>query len=232
MGDGRVNRSSMRSRALDLTRERSPVENDEYVWPEPGRQFFQFGRTRADAYTWISPSLHEYAYMYRESAERLMDLACDAPGLLNVHALPAVFLFRHYVELTLKDMLVATRSLADQPAGFPDSHRLGRLWGELRTLLRGVGGEDGEGDSALLDVVEEMIEELDATDPDSMAFRYPRGRQSTGRPPLLSDEYEYFDMRVFRDQAKRLAHFFDGSSTQLSEWLDIKRDLDREYSWE
>jgi hypothetical protein len=207
------------------------ADDEEYTWPEPGRCFFEFSRTRADAYTWINPSLHEYAHMYRESAERLMDLACDAPGLLNVHALPAVYLFRHYVELTLKDMLVTARSLADQSPGFPDSHRLVRLWTELRALLREVSDDD-DGEPDLLDVVEEMIKELDTTDPGSMAFRYPRGRQDSGRPPLLPDEYEYFDMRVFRDQAKRLAHCFDGSSTQLSEWLDIKHDMEREYSWE
>lgn len=39
-------------------------------------------------------------------------------------------------------------------------------------------------------------------------------------------------MRVFRDQAQRLAHFLDGSSTQLGEWVVIKSDLDREYGFE
>jgi hypothetical protein len=208
------------------------VGSDEYLWPEPGHRFFEFARTRPDAYTWMHPSLSEYAYMYRESAERLMDLACEAPGLLNVHAMPAVFLFRHYVELSLKDMISVARVLDDQSRGFPDTHGLARLWSELRTLLRRIGGEDNTDDTMLLDVVEEMIAELDQADPGSMAFRYPRGRQQAGRPPLLEDEYEYFDTRAFRDQARRLANYIDGSSAQLDEWMGIKRDLDREYGFE
>lgn len=208
------------------------MEPDEYLWPEPGHRFFEFTRTRPDAYTWMQPSLSEYAYMYRESAERLMDLACNAPGLLNVHAMPAVFLFRHFVELSLKDMTSVARALDDQPRGFPDTHGLARLWSELRTLLRRIGGEDTNDATMLFDVVEEMITELDRADPGSMAFRYPHGREQAGRPPLLEDEYEYFDVRAFRDQARRLAHFIDGSSTQLDEWMGIKRDLDREYGLE
>lgn len=180
----------------------------------------------------MKPSLSEYAYMYRESAQRLIDLACDAPGLLNVHAMPAVFLFRHYVELSLKDMISAARVLRDQPRDFPDTHGLARLWSELRTLLRRIGGEDTSDDTMLFDIVEEMITELDKADPASMAFRYPRGREQAGRPPLLEDEYEYFDMRAFRDQARRLAHFIDGSSTQLDEWVGIKCDLDRDHGFE
>lgn len=205
------------------------MEPDEYTWPEPGHLFFEFTRTRADAYTWMQPSLSEYGYMYRESAERLMDLACEAPGLLNLHALPAVFLFRHYVELSLKDMIEDARELDDQRRGFPDSHGLARLWSDLRVLLRRIGVEKGDGDSMLFDVVEEMIAELDDADPGSMAFRYPRGREQAGRPRLLEEDYEYFDMRVFRAQAIRLAHFLDGSSTQLEEWVGVKRDLDRSY---
>lgn len=180
----------------------------------------------------MQPSLSEYGYMYRESAERLMDLACEAPGLLNVHALPAVFLFRHYVELSLKDMIEDARELDDQPRGFPDSHGLARLWADLRVLLRRIGAEERAGDSTLYDIVEEMIGELDAADPGSMAFRYPRGREQAGRPRLLEEDYEYFDMRVFRAQALRLAHFIEGSSAQLEEWVGVKRDLDGSYGSE
>lgn len=64
-------------------------------------------------------SLSEYAHTYRESAEQLMELACNAPGLLNVYAVPAVFLFRHHVELSLKSLLVDVGHMNDGPATFP-----------------------------------------------------------------------------------------------------------------
>lgn len=207
------------------------MDTNDYLWPEAGRRFFEFSRTRPDAYTWMNPSLAEYAHMYLESALQLMALACEAPGLLNVHALPGVFLYRHFVELSLKDMISAARALDDQPPDFPDTHRLFPLWTELRNLLSRVGDRNKSEDE-LLDLVGGMVHELDRTDPNSMAFRYPRSRHETGRQPLLPEDYEYFDMRMFRDQAVRLAHFIGGCSTQLDEWLQIKRDLDRECDWE
>lgn len=208
------------------------MATDDFPWPEPGCTFFEFARTRPDAYSWVQPSLGEYAFMYRDSAERLMELACDAPGLLNVHAIPAVYLFRHYLELSLKDMLIDAGRINDAPGSFPEGHGLRSLWTELRNLMARAGLEDTNEEKTLLDVVEGMIHELDTTDPGSMSFRYPRGRQATGQQRLLSDKFEYFDMRAFRDQAQRLANFIDGCSTQLDEYLQIKRDLDAEYASE
>lgn len=43
------------------------MADNDYPWPEPGRTFFDFQRTRPDAYNWMHPSLDEYAHMYRES---------------------------------------------------------------------------------------------------------------------------------------------------------------------
>lgn len=208
------------------------MEVHDYLWPEPGHSFFEFQRTRPDAYSWMHRSLGEYAFMYRDSAEKLIELACEAPGLLNVHAIPAVFLFRHAVELSLKDMLVDAGRLNGEASSFPDGHGLRNLWKELRTLMAAAGLEENDDEKRLLDVVDEMVHELDTTDPASMSFRYPSGTRKAGRPPLLDDEFEYFDMRVFRDQAKRLAHFLDGCATQLGEYVQIKRDMDAEYAWE
>lgn len=204
---------------------------DEYTWPEAGGKFFTFKRTRDDAYTWMRQSLHEYAYMYRESAEVLMEKACNAPGLLNVHAIPAVYLFRHFVELSLKDLLVQTGRLNDKTESYPDKHRLEPLWQKLRALLDEADLGDSDDDRATLDVVDDLIRQLDTADPSAMAFRYPVGtqRRDGSREVLLSDNFEYFDMRTFRDQAERLAHFLEGCGEQVHVYLEIHDDLAREY---
>ena len=80
--------------------------------------------------------------------------------------------------------------------------------------------------------VEAMIDELDTADPSSMSFRYPAGRTASGGKALLSDNFEYFDMQVFRDQARRLANSIDGCGDQLDAYLQIKRDIDADHSWE
>ncbi len=98
--------------------------------------------------------------------------------------------------------------------------------------MASAGLDESEDEKTLLKVVEAMIHELDTTDPLSMSFRYPRGRQTAGQPKLLGEEFEYFDMRIFRDQARRLANFIDGCGTQLNEYVQIKREIDAEHAWE
>ena len=81
-----------------------------------------------------------------------------------------------------------------------------------------------------LGVVEDMITEVDNADGRAMAFRFPVGtKKGGGRQELLGDKYEYFDMRKFRDQATRLAHFIDGCSDQLLVYLEHKDEIDCEY---
>ena len=208
--------------------------SDDYLGPERGHRFFEFARTRPDAYTWMDRSLSEYAHMYRESADLLMTKACDAPGLLNAHAIPAVYLFRHFVELSLKDLLISAGRLAEKGGSFPDGHRLEPLWMKLRALLKEANLAESAEDRATLDVVDEMIRELDSVDGRSMAFRYPVGtsQKDGGRELLLSDDFEYFDMRIFLDQAERLANFLEDvtfscrhTSTSKTSWIESIRTI-------
>lgn len=160
-----------------------------------------------------------------------MERACNAPGLLNVHAIPAVFLFRHFVELSLKDLILTALPLNDKPPVFVEGHKLSALWDTLRALIESA---ELPGAAEEFDIVEEMIHELETVDPGSTSFRYPveRADKAGRNRPSLTEEFEYFDMRVFRDQATRLANFFGGCGTQLEEYLDIKGEMEREYIWD
>jgi hypothetical protein len=95
-------------------------------------------------------------------------------------------------------------------------------------LIESGGAGDAPGDSDLFDVVGEMIHKLDSADPQGMSFRYPVGTAKSGRKPLLSEDFEYFDMVAFRDQAKRLSNFIDGCSSQFSVYLDFKHEMERD----
>lgn len=201
-------------------------DDEEYLWPEPGGSFFFSERTRDDAYTWFHKSLDEYAYVYRLSAEHLLGVAGDAPGLLNTFALPSVYLFRHFVELKLKATLVTARQLNDQDPAFPDGHSLLSLWIELRSLVESAGLLSGDDDESLFDTVGQMITELHNNDPGSMSFRYPVGKSSRDRPELLPDRFEYIDMRVFAEQAQRLSHFLDACADHLGAALENKREFE------
>jgi len=105
---------------------------------------------------------------------------------------------------------------------------LARLWSELRTLLQRIGGDTSD-ETMLLDVVEEMITELDKADPGRWrsAIHAVGTRQTVRRyskPSTSTSTCEHSEIR-----RRRLAHFLDGGSTELDEWMGIKADLDGEH---
>lgn len=81
---------------------------------------------------------------------------------------PLVFLWRHYLELRFKELVLSFSDLRDQkpPANVMQQHNLSRLWSSLRPMVR---DQMTKKELALLDAV---IQEFDAVDPTSQSFRY------------------------------------------------------------
>src|SRR5262245_22893290 len=48
---------------------------------------------------------------------------------------PLVFLWRHYLELRLKELLITLGALNNTSIGMLQEHNLGALWGRLRPLI-------------------------------------------------------------------------------------------------
>lgn len=116
-----------------------------------------------------------HAEGYRQAAEVLVRRFLDDPdGTASERdslVLPILFLFRHYLEIRFKDIIVYGQVLSGQSAQWRHGHDLQVLWEEARQLCEAVYGA-----SVLeqLAGVGEFVVEISQLDPDSTSFRYPR----------------------------------------------------------
>lgn len=118
---------------------------------------------------------------YRQAAEILLGRFLADPngtaGERDSLVLPILFLFRHFLELRFKDIIVYGQMLTGQNARWPLGHNLESLWAEVQKVHNAVYGF---GVSAQLTKVGECVADLRQLDPNSESFRYPHDRH--GRP--------------------------------------------------
>jgi len=116
---------------------------------------------------------------FYRSARILIEAAAKGEVNQDVEGIAAIFLFRHYLELALKHIIVAGRWLTKEGQNAPGEevaeveriHVLGELWG---LVLRDAKPKIREEDWKNYDTgfVERCIVEFDTVDPKGFAFRY------------------------------------------------------------
>lgn len=118
---------------------------------------------------------------YRQAAEILLRRFLDDPdGTASERdslVLPILFLFRHYLELRFKDIIVYSQLLSGRHAQWRYGHDLERLWDEAQPLCKTLYGS---GVPPGFEKVGECVTDLCQLDPNSTSFRYPR--DANGRP--------------------------------------------------
>ena len=114
-----------------------------------------------------------YAMGYKDAADTVVADFVKTTHRRNPLAYPIVFLYRQYLELTLKDLVQQAWRYFESIEEFPKTHRLDDLWHLLRRLVEEMGCSGGDE----MQQIERLIGEFCAIDPSSQAFRYPEDRQ-------------------------------------------------------
>lgn len=121
---------------------------------------------------------------FQSAAVLLLEEAAAAPQWNDRDSLvwPALYSFRHYVELELKYLI---REFPELGLGVPPAtHRLRKLWLSVAEgFTRCFGDEDREP----FDVLERAIAMLEALDPAGDGFRYATTR--IGKSSMIEDAY-------------------------------------------
>jgi len=124
---------------------------------------------------------------------------------------PMIFLYRHFVELSLKDIIATGSHLEGGPGAFPAGHGLSELWAQARCLIERIEGAYVKSD---LDAMAPLIAEFARIDGGGTAFRYPLGRD--GNPSLPG--IQTLDLAAFHQGIEKMAAFFDGCRSQFGEY--------------
>lgn len=141
-----------------------------------------------------------FAKGYRISAERIARSVIGSSHSTDYDAYPAVFLYRHALELSLKQIIYASATLADylDLAGlehkFHNSHDLVRLGTVANKALSLIAPQDNLVVKAL-PLIEKACSYLNKIDPDSFMYRYPI--DTRGNPP---SEIQTIDLVEFSKQ--------------------------------
>jgi hypothetical protein len=118
-----------------------------------------------------------YIEGYRKAAVAVFESAIHANVSPDFLVFPMAFLWRHYLELALKDVIAVGRRIAGEPWGFPSGHNLMNLWNVARPHVVQCGNPN----APELVNVEANIREFEQVDPESDGFRYPFNRDRDAR---------------------------------------------------
>jgi len=121
-----------------------------------------------------------------------------------------VYLYRHYVELSLKHIIFLGQNILGQPVHLQEGHVLVELWRHARPIIEGISAAGHwQNDSGELSAVESLIGEVNINDPDGERFQYALTRKKKGNQPALPN-LTHLDIRNLFDVMQRLACFLDG----------------------
>ena len=114
------------------------------------------------------------ARYYLESANALIKIAFNDSSKLDVYVYSAVFLYRHSVELWLKELIwMSNCILGNGKTVSKEKHNLINLWLPLKNNVTSLLPSNFPLDKKEVQYVEATLGEITKYDPESYAFRYP-----------------------------------------------------------
>ena len=188
----------------------------EIPWPKAGDQLVsEQGHLKFSARVSNVGELFPYIEGYKRAGDAIWSRVEENPRLAGIGYLvfPMVFLYRHFVELSIKQIIALGRYLEGDGFEFPAHHRLKELWDDARVLIERVVTAEATAD---LDAMGVMVEQLDQIDRESFAFRYPRTKGGKPSVVLIQD----LNLEVFRSGIEKMASFFEGCSAQLDAYRE------------
>jgi hypothetical protein len=147
---------------------------------------------------------------YKRAADMLIEHSSGNRIDRGYVVYPVIFCYRHYIELSLKTMLLEYGPTVGILPNWKD-HDLKKLWPSFEDVLRRYGVSD-EADGP----VRECVLELAKIDPKSFTFRYPVSRK--GEP--VEVDVELLDLLQLREVMQGIYGYFAGVGGYLHE---IKR---------
>jgi hypothetical protein len=173
-----------------------------------------------------------YAHAYQQAANSLVKEFRGKPYYSDAEACPIVFLYRHSVELYLKQIVLWGAGLVHLQTsdaldvhGLFSRHEFKLLLSHVRKVFE-VAGWLNSSECApkygTFAEIESVIMEFDKIDPQSFAFRYPIDKK--GDAPL--PEHFHFNVVKLGEEMDQLLRMLDGAATGVYEQFQF---LAREY---
>jgi hypothetical protein len=175
-----------------------------------------------------------YAYRegYLRGAQLLVRHVAETERDQDFLVYPIVFLYRHYIELTLKEIIARTpylieRDLSEAEKKHLTGHRLDLLWSDFKPLSGDITKAGGWVDLPIEDIngIDDYIRQISEIDPDSQRLRYSHLKKGE---PSLPEQLTHINLRHFGELMDRLARYLWGIDLGMSALEDMKHDYESE----
>lgn len=202
-------------------------EDVDFPWPRKGDKLFTseddwwhnacLNTVRGDWYPYISG--------YKKAADILAAYITDKSQEQDFLVYPIVFLYRQYLELRIKKLIIDGYRLQDKNLDFPKIHDLTNLWNECKRVIKELSNE---ADEHLKDLpsIDEAIKEFSNWDPTSENFRYPENK--SGQPSLHPD-LNLLNLRNFGEVMEKISNFLEAGAMQFSVYLEYKNEMELDF---
>lgn len=167
--------------------------------------------------------LGSYAHAYQQAANSLVEVFRGKPYYSDAEACPIVFLYRHSIELYLKEIVLWGAGLVHLQTGDAldvdglfRRHEFELLLPHVKRVFEVAGwlnSREAAPKYGTFAEIESVIMEFDKIDPQSFAFRYPIDKK--GDAPL--PEQFHFNVVKLGEEMDQLLRMLYGASTGVYE---------------
>lgn len=190
-------------------------------WPEKGDKLFTASSDWQNnaCLNQFNTDWHPYIQGYHRAADVLVKNIVEEDRF-NVDYLvyPIIFLYRQYLELQLKAIILDGNQLFDRVCEPPITHHdILSLWTQCRRIFKEACAECPE-----LGAVENCIKEFCMLDKSSMAFRYPVDKKEN---PSLPNVPNLINVRHLADTMAKIINLLDCAHTEIQVRLDAKLEM-------
>jgi hypothetical protein len=201
--------------------------NLDVLWPQDGDELFAVGQDWENnaCVGFSAEQWHGYKEGYKRAADQLVASVAETGRNQDYLIYPIVFLYRHAIELSLKHLIIVGSKLLDEEPGKIGDHPLIPLWQKSRPLIERVWPEGPKED---LEAIEAVLEQFEARDRRSTAFRYPVDK--SGQPSQMKNEQ--ISIRNFSEVSTRVLALLESCQSGLDSYLQDKREMERAYEQE
>lgn len=200
-------------------------------WPNEYKQLFiEGGEYYEFAHfgwgdTW--QQFHGYCMGYKESADILIQnaIASKKIYILDTVVFPAFFLYRQFIELSLKQsiLMFSSGSYREKVETIRRlNHNLIAIWGEFSSVLPSPRNDE---EKSTIEVVKKYIIEFDQFDKSSFSFRYPIRKDLA----LIFGKEKRINLRHVKERMDELGNFFSGTHAYMADMQEMEQEMRAEF---
>ncbi len=169
---------------------------------------------------WLDHINRDYGYIegYRRSADILVNYIQDKTVDQDILIYPIVFLYRHHIELRLKELIKEGRSLLGKDYKKYEKHNIDFLWRECKKISKEIEPESEKNFQS----IEKVIKDLHKIDKGSFNFRYSTDKKGNRS---IDPELKIINIKEFSKSINEAICLLEGASCQFSYLQDCKQEI-------